>query len=65
MPDTKLELRSLPKQWVVNVGWTVVGDDFGQWVKKQIEARNEKLAMEQGVLIEMDPDVAAVFHASS
>ena len=47
IPDTGLERRKLPKQWVVNVAWTVVGDQFGAWVKQKIEERNQKLAVEQ------------------
>ncbi len=30
VPTEPLELRKLPKQWLVNVAWTTVGQPFGQ-----------------------------------
>ena len=40
----KQEIRKLPKQWIANVAYSVLGDDFSDWVKEQIEARNEHVA---------------------
>ena len=33
IPDVPLERRKLPRQWIINVAWTIVGQPFGQWVK--------------------------------
>ena len=49
----------------MNVAWTVVGQPFGQWVKAQIEERNARMAMERDLLIDMDPDIAEAYFAST
>ena len=30
----KQEIRKLPKQWIANVAYSVLGDDFSDWVKE-------------------------------
>ena len=47
------------------MAYTVVGDNFAQWVKQQIEIRNAKVATDRDLMIEMDPDVAAAFATST
>ena len=64
LPD-KIEVRKCPKQWIVNVIYTIVKDDFGQWVKEQIEERNIKVAIEKDLMIDMDPEIAEAFAAST
>ena len=36
-----------------------------KWVKEQVAERNKKLAVDKGVMIEMDPELAEAFHAST
>ena len=64
LPD-EVELPKLPKQYLINVAYAIVQDDFSKWVKGQIEARNKKVAVEKNLLIEMDPEVAEAFAASN
>jgi len=45
--------------------YTIVGDNFRIWVADRIQERNEKLQVEKDLLIQMDPEVAKVFMASS
>ena len=59
------ELPKLPKQWIVNVGYTIIGDDFGHWIKEQILERNKKVTTQKNLLIDMDPEVAAAFQQST
>ena len=59
------EMKKLPKQWIVNVAYSVLGDTFSFWVKEQIEQRNTLVADKGNLLIELDPEVAAAFHAST
>jgi hypothetical protein len=33
----------LPKQWCINVAYSVVGDQFAGWVKAQIDERNARV----------------------
>ena len=61
----KQEIRKLPKQWIANVAYSILEDEFSDWVKEQIEARNEHVAQKGDLFIELDPDVAAAFAAST
>ena len=27
------DIHKLPKKWIADIGFTIVGDDFGKWVK--------------------------------
>ena len=55
------ELIKLPKQWIVNVAYTLLGDPFANWVMQQIEARNQKVYTDHNLLINVDPDIMAAF----
>ena len=37
------EIVKLPKQYLVNVIYTVVGQQFSDWVRAKIEERNAKV----------------------
>jgi len=37
------EIVKLPKQFLINVIYTIVGDDFATWVKNRINERNAKV----------------------
>ena len=32
LPD-ETDIYKLPRQWVVNVAYTIVGDEFSEWIK--------------------------------
>ena len=59
------ELDKVPKQWLVNVIYSVLADPFKNWVKAKIEERNEKVIADKDLLIDMDPDVAKAFKSSN
>ena len=61
----KKELGKVPRQWIINVCYTKVGDVFGQWVAENIEERNEKVASDRDLLIDMDPEVYKAFQTST
>ena len=44
---------------------TMLGDSFAQWVDQQVAARNAKVKDERDMEIEMDPDIIAIFQAST
>ena len=44
-PTDPKERARLPKQWIVNVLTTLTGGEFEKWVKAQIAARNERVAL--------------------
>ena len=55
----------MPKQWLANVCNSVLKDVFKQWVKNQVDERNQKLAVEKGIMIEVDPEIAEAFRNST
>ena len=59
------ECFRLPRYWVGNLGFTIVGKAFGDFIKKRIEARNQKVAVKKDLFIAMDNAVAAAFQAST
>ena len=59
------EVAKLPKQWVVNVSLTVLGDPFRHWVRFAIEQRNRKVAIQKDLNINFDQELAAAFKAST
>ena len=59
------EVRKLPKQWIVNVAASVLGEPFVAWVANAIRARNEKVAVERDVMINVDPEIARAFEQST
>ena len=64
LPDP-VEIKKCPKQWLINVIFTIVKTPFADWVSDLIEARNHKIAVDKNLLIEMDPDVAEAYAAST
>ena len=64
LPDLQ-EIPRLPKEFLGNMAFTVLGTVFGDWVKAQILARNTKVLVERNNNIEMDPDMAAAFTNST
>ena len=63
-PDNQ-KMRKLPKQWITNVAYAILGDTFFGWVKEQIEERNSKVALKGNLHVELDPEVHAAFMAST
>lgn len=59
------ETEKLPRQYLANVIYTVVGDPFHKWKEDIIEARNRKVAEKKDLFCDMDPEIAAVFKAST
>jgi hypothetical protein len=64
MPIEK-ELSKLPKQWICNVAYSLIGDPFRQWVLQMVETRNAKMAVERNEMINLHPRVHAAHMAST
>ena len=65
LPEPNIELPKTPKQWIVNVVASVVKDEFLKWVEAQVKARHEKVSVKKDIMIAMDQEMAAIFHAST
>ena len=63
MPEDR-DMHKVPRQWIINVAYSVVGETFNAWVKEEISNRNDELAKKQKLLIEMDGEIANAFHSS-
>ena len=63
-PDM-IEVGRLPKEWIGNVAFTILGQPFGTFIKDQIEARNRKVLVDRQNEILMDPEMAAAFQQST
>ena len=48
-----------------NVVYTLAKDEFTNWVQERINERNEKLKADKDMVIDMDPEIARIFHAST
>ena len=49
------ECCRLPREWVGNLGYTIVGQPFKDFIRKLIEDRNTKFAVKKDLFINMDP----------
>ena len=65
LPKDQLDVDRLPRQYVINVLYTVCGEEFEHWINKTIEARNDGIVKQRDLLIEMDPTIAKIFHQST
>ena len=65
LPLEEKEIVQLPRQYLANVIYTVVGQAFQVWVNKKIEERNAKVVKEANMMIELDPEIAAIFNNST
>ena len=52
----KVKVEKLPRAYIANLIYTIIGDPFKQWVQQQIHNRTEKIKEEQ----EDDGDVEGV-----
>ena len=43
LPDRKQELEKLPRQYLINIIYTKVGEAFRQWVDERVGTRHEKV----------------------
>ena len=64
-PSETKEIEKLPRQYIINIIYTLVGKPFELWVNQRIEERHRLIAEDQNMNIELDPDIAAIFQASN
>jgi hypothetical protein len=59
------EMRKMPRQYICNMIYSIVGDPFMKWVKNRVAARNSKVAVTNNLNVTLDPNVAKAFALSS
>ena len=57
LPD-KREIYKLPKQFLVNICYKLIGERFETWIRAKIDERNQKIADKQNIMISVDPEMA-------
>jgi len=65
LPLLDREVNKLPRDYICNLVHTIVKEPFVEWVKSQIDARNQKIKEEQDMYIGLDPEIARIFEAST
>ena len=65
LPTGEKEIEKLPRQYIANIIHTIVGKPFQVWIDTQLEARNAELAEKKEMFIELDPEIEAIFKAST
>ena len=48
----------------MNLIYSILGDQFREWVSSRIKVRNEKVAENNDLMIELDPKIAEAFKNS-
>ena len=65
LPAEQAEIESLHRGYVANVIYTIVGDNFQDWIDKKLKERTKKLMSERDMNISMDPEIYKIFKAST
>ena len=50
LPIVQKEVKKLPRQYIGNVIFTLVGEPFRQWVLERVESRNERCTVDDGAI---------------
>jgi hypothetical protein len=64
LPVVEKEVKALPRQYIINIMYTVLGGQFSDWVDERVNARHDGVAEEGEMYIELDPEVAEIFRNS-
>ena len=64
LPLLERERTALPRGYLANVIFTIVGQPFKAWVDRIVNRRHEERRQEQSA-IKMDPEIAAIFQQST
>ena len=60
LPTENKEMDKLLKQYMANIIYTIIGENFKDWVQKRINDRNDKVKNEKDMLVELDPDILTI-----
>ena len=65
LPLTEKEIYKLPRAYLSNVAYTVIGNDFKTWMKVVMNQRNARVTDDKDMAIRMDPEIAQIFKSST
>ena len=52
----------MPRDYVISVIYTLIGKPFSKWVDRLVEERHEGVATKKELYIEMDEEIAEIYH---
>ena len=64
LPASMLEIKKLPRQYLINVIYTIMGSEFKQYVDELIQKRHQRIAEDATQNIIMDADIVEAFQKS-
>ena len=64
-PIEEKEREKLPRQYIINVIYTLAGQKFRAYVDTLVDRRHTKIAEQRQLYIELDPEIAEVFNQSN
>ena len=62
-PLTK-ELTKMSRKYICDVIYSIVGDEFEEWVNARVNLRHEKMAEKKDLMLSLDPEIARCYEAS-
>ena len=65
LPVVMKEIRKLPRNYIANILYTIVGDKFNEWVQQKVQVRNAKVAEDRDMNVDLDPEIAEIFKNST
>jgi len=63
-PDCNAEIKKLPRNFIIDLIYSAVGEEFRQWVAEKIKARNLKVIEKQDLDLKLDPEILKAFKNS-
>ena len=64
-PLEEQERLKLPRQYIINLIYTLAGQQFRTFVDALVDKRHNKVAEQKQMFIELDPEIAEMFNQSS
>ena len=65
LPEDPNEIEHFHRNFIANVIYTLVGENFRLWVDKKMRERTKRMAEDRDMNIKMDPEIYKIFKASS
>lgn len=63
LPDNR-DIHKVPRQWIINVSYAILGPEFSDWVDLAIANRNMEVAKKQDLVLNLDSEILKAFHNS-
>ena len=65
LPMEPREVEKLHRDYISTVIYTIVGQDFSDWVENRIKERNAAVEGKKDMHVHLDPEIAAILNKST